>query len=160
MHKALPVHSPHAITESMSIVYAPSNMLSALPYPYINFFPAAEDECNPTVCIHPHQVWEYRSDANLLEQQTGEDGILKKVQEVQGHRHLLTFVVGPSSWTCLGKVLGNRVPDISQHRSTDWLVNYHIVSDAVLLPTSRHVESILANGAIMTTNIAIHKHLP
>ncbi|KIJ58857.1 hypothetical protein HYDPIDRAFT_101898 [Hydnomerulius pinastri MD-312] len=36
-----------------------------------------------------------------LEDETGQDGIPTKAKEVQGHRHLLTFVDGPR--TCLGK---------------------------------------------------------
>ncbi|KIJ57446.1 hypothetical protein HYDPIDRAFT_104231, partial [Hydnomerulius pinastri MD-312] len=36
-----------------------------------------------------------------LEDETGQDGIPTKAKEVQGHRHLLTFVNGPR--TCLGK---------------------------------------------------------
>ncbi|KAF9233341.1 cytochrome P450, partial [Melanogaster broomeanus] len=41
-----------------------------------------------------------------------EDGIPKKAQEVQGHRHLLTFVDGPR--TCLGK--GFAVAEFKVHR--------------------------------------------
>ncbi|KAF9236618.1 hypothetical protein BU15DRAFT_63877 [Melanogaster broomeanus] len=51
MHEPLPACSPQAITEFTSILYAPSNMLSALPYPCINYSLTAEDgsSCNATL---------------------------------------------------------------------------------------------------------------
>ncbi|KAF9235028.1 hypothetical protein BU15DRAFT_78404 [Melanogaster broomeanus] len=47
-------------------------------------------------------------------------------------------------------------PDI---RSTDCLINYHIVFDAILFPASRYVDSIMENGAMAATSIVIHNPL-